>query len=204
MFISTSAFASGSFLTAANISVINQSAQWGVLNPPQLTDMGLSSYDIESVEEAVSFELPLTESAAVNAFKLVYAADRNTQLSRGAVNDTLARLTLMAGPQLIGSSVRRLDSYPQFAEHFKFRFRDIVSLAHEISLLTYVSEELDTGVDEAEVYFVQEGFVGSVGHGDIMAMGISEAVEMAISDRSGSLMDLFQEEGLDGWHLVRK
>lgn len=201
MFISSSAFVSGSFLTAANISVVNQSAQWGVFNPPEMTDMGLSPDDIESVEEAVSFGLPLTESAAVDAFKLVYAADRNAQLSRGTVNDTLARLTLMAGPQLIGSSIRRLASYPQFAEHFKFHFRDIVSLAHEISLLTYVSEERDIGIDDAEVYFVQDG---SVGHGGIRAMGIPEAVEMAVSDGSGSLLDLFDEEGnLDGWHLVK-
>jgi hypothetical protein len=205
MFISPSAFGSGSFLTAANISVVGLSVRWGAFNPAEMTAMGLSIDDIEGVEGTVNSGQPITESAAVDTFKLVYAADRNAQLPRGTVNDTLARLTLMAGPQKIGSSIRGLASYPQFARDFKSRYRDIVNLARNISLLTYIAMEQDDDVRAVEMGAIRDSFGLSVGQGDFKMVGIPDAVEMAMSDRSGSLMDIFREgDGLDGWHLVKK
>lgn len=205
MFIAPSAFASGSFLTAANIAVVDLSVRWGVFNPPEMAAMGLSPDAIEGVENAVKSGRAIAEATAVDAFKLVYAADRNAQLPRGRVNDTLARFTLMAGTQRIGSSMRSLASYPNFAGHFKSRYRDIVDHARNLSLLTYIAMEQDDDVRAVEMGAIRDSFGLSVGQGDFKVAGIPDAVEMAMSDRSGSLMDLFREgDGLDGWQLVKK
>lgn len=145
MFIAPSALAEGSVFAAPNLSVINMSVEWGRANEGLIRDMGLSHNHLAQIEGVTKPERAVPRLIAVDTFKLVYAADKNAQLPRGTVNDTLARLSLVARPENIGRSIRGLPAYPSFAADFKSRFGHVVKLAQQLSAEILLLEKIGNG-----------------------------------------------------------
>ena len=190
-------FVPSTILTPANVGVVNLSVGWGMENGLPLYEMGLGKSDAIKIGKALDSDKPVSRMVAIDTFKLVFAADRNAQLPRGTVNDTLARLTIVGEPYYIGTAMRGLRSYWRIGKDFKPRFASIVSLAREISTQLFISEEAkeSLGREALELAARWPSFEGPSLHAQRLG-AYKQLVNMAIG---GALDERLSEELEDAW-----